>query len=273
MSADEPRTNVVIGAASGMGAAVAARMAGRGPLLLADRDVDALERVAQTLDPVPAIMVCDITDPAQVAAVVERTGRLGGLVLTAGLSPSMAPGRRIWAVNLVAAARVVDGFEAIAGAGSAAVCFASMAAHLSPSAEAIDRAIDEPSSPAFYDALAAAGVDPDQPQLAYAISKRGVIRLVQRRASAWGERGARLVSLSPGIIDTGMGQLEAANEPAMARMVETSPLRRMARPEEVAAVAVFLVSAEASFMSGVDVLVDGGAVASLAGAGRAAAPQ
>lgn len=270
MSGDEPRTNVVIGAGSGMGAAVAERLAGRGRLLLADRDEAGLERVAASLEPAPATMPCDITDRSQVAALVERTGRLGGLVLTAGLSPSMASGRRIFQVNLVATAHVVHGFEAVAGAGSAAVCFSSMAAHLSPASDAVDRVVDDPESPGFFAALAAAGVDPEQPQLAYAISKRGVIRLVQRRATAWGRRGARLLSLSPGIIDTGMGQLEAANEPAMAQMVAASPLGRMARPEEVAAVAVFLVSPEASFMTGIDVLVDGGAVAVLAGAGRAA---
>ena len=57
-----------------------------------------------------------------------------------------------------------------------------------------------------------------------------------------------------------MGQLEAANEPAMAEMVKASPLGRMAQPEEVAAVAEFLTSDAASFMTGTDVLVDGGLI-------------
>jgi NAD(P)-dependent dehydrogenase (short-subunit alcohol dehydrogenase family) len=84
---------------------------------------------------------------------------------------------------------------------------------------------------------------------------------VRSRALRWGAKGARLLSLSPGIVDTGMGRLEASNEPAMATMVETSALRREGRPEEIAAVAAFLVSDAASFMTGTDVLVDGGSIA------------
>jgi NAD(P)-dependent dehydrogenase (short-subunit alcohol dehydrogenase family) len=80
-----------------------------------------------------------------------------------------------------------------------------------------------------------------------------------------------LVSVSPGIIDTPMGQLEAANEPAMADMVSGSALARQGRPEEVAAVAVFLASDAASFVTGTDVLVDGGAVAGQRTAGWTAA--
>ena len=88
-----------------------------------------------------------------------------------------------------------------------------------------------------------------------------MIRLVERRARAWGAAGARLVSLSPGVIDTPMGRLEDANETAMAEMVARSAQAREGRPEEVAAVADFLVSDAASFITGTDVLVDGGVVA------------
>jgi NAD(P)-dependent dehydrogenase (short-subunit alcohol dehydrogenase family) len=89
------------------------------------------------------------------------------------------------------------------------------------------------------------------------------VRLVQREARAWGESGARLLSVSPGIVDTPMGRLEAANEPAMAAMVERSALGRMLQPEEIAAVVAFLVSPAASALTGTDVLVDGGAVAGI----------
>ena len=129
---------------------------------------------------------------------------------------------------------MVRSFEPTLAEGSAAVVFASSAAHSVPGDPAIDALLDEPSSPTLLDDLAAAGLA-DHPGLAYAVSKRGVIRLVQRHARTWGRAGARLVSLSPGIIDTPMGRLESASQPMMAEMVAGSALPREGRPEEIAA--------------------------------------
>ena len=254
-------TNVVVGAASGMGAAVARLLAPQGPLLLADLDATSLDAVAAELGGDVQVQACDITVPADRDALAGAIGQLGALVVTAGLSPSMAGGRRIYDVNLVATAALVRALEPTLGPGSAGVVFASMAGHMIPPSPEVDAVLDRPDAPTFFDDLAALGFDVDEPQLAYAISKRGVIRLARRESLRWGTHGARLLSLSPGIVDTGMGRLEAEHEPAMAGMVDNSPLGRMATPEELAKVAAFLVSDAASFMTGTDVLVDGGAVA------------
>jgi NAD(P)-dependent dehydrogenase (short-subunit alcohol dehydrogenase family) len=253
-------TNVVIGAASGMGAAVATLLAPRGALLLADRDDARLGEVASHLGGAVTTISCDITSAADVDAVVRATGQLGALVVTAGLSPTMASGRPIYEVNLVGTARVIRSFEPALRPGSVAVCFSSMAGHWAPASPAVEDVLDDPESPAFFDRLASIGIDADDPAIAYALSKYGVLRLVRHHVRAWGSRGGRLLSLSPGIVDTDMGRQEAAQQPVMAEMVGSSPLARMARPEEVAAVAVFLASDAASFMTGTDVLVDGGVV-------------
>jgi NAD(P)-dependent dehydrogenase (short-subunit alcohol dehydrogenase family) len=262
MSRAEP-AHVVVGAASGMGAAVASLLAPRGALVLADRDAERLAGLAAKLGPRVTATPCDVTVAAQVDALRAAVGRVGALVVTAGLSPSMAGGRHIFEVNLRGVERVVRAFEGAIGAGSAALCFASVAGHMLAPAPAIDAVLEDPLSETFFDDVAKQGFDPDNPQLAYVLSKRGVRRLVQRHAAAWGAKGARILSLSPGIVDTGMGRLEAENQPMMAGMVASSALARMGRAEEVAAVAAFLVSGAASFMTGTDVLVDGGALAAL----------
>jgi NAD(P)-dependent dehydrogenase (short-subunit alcohol dehydrogenase family) len=124
----------------------------------------------------------------------------------------------------------------------------------------LDVQIDAAATPETVETSLACSPTPGS---AYSVSKRGVHLLAQREAAALGRRGARVVSISPGIIDTPMGRLELETHAVMRTMVETSPLARLARAEEVAAVAVFLCSPGASFMTGVDVLVDGGSIASL----------
>ena len=127
-------TDVVIGAGSGMGAAVARRLAERGnPLLLADRDEAAAAAVAGDLDGDVSTMACDITDDEAVAALTERVGTIGALVVTAGISPTMADGRTVVAVDLIAMDAVVAAFQARCLApGSVGVCFASSASYSIP---------------------------------------------------------------------------------------------------------------------------------------------
>jgi NAD(P)-dependent dehydrogenase (short-subunit alcohol dehydrogenase family) len=245
-----------------MGEAIATLLRPRGRrLLLADIDVRAAERVAADLGGDAEVVGCDVGSADDVEALAAATGPLGVLVVTAGLSPTMAPGRRIYEVDLIGPARLVRAFEPTVGPGSVAVLLASMAAHLVPAAAEVDAVLDDPLDPSFIDRVSALGFDVDEPGFAYALAKRGLIRLVRRDAIRWGRRGGRLLSLSPGVVDTPMGRAEAASEPAMATMVDKSALGRMLTAQEVAAVVAFLVSDAASGMTAVDVLVDGGAVA------------
>jgi NAD(P)-dependent dehydrogenase (short-subunit alcohol dehydrogenase family) len=257
---------LVIGAASGMGEAVARRFAGAARpgdrLLLADVSAERLDSLAGALG--AEQIRCDITSDADVTAIAERLGEIDAAVLTAGLSPTMASGRTILDVNLTGTARVAETLLPHMRSGGALVCFASTAGHYLDSSH-LNAILDEPRSSGLYEALVGAGTNLEDTGIAYSVSKFGVRRYVRKAAPAFGARGARIVSISPGIIETPMGAQEFANQPYMKTLVETSPLKRQGSADEVAAVAYFLVSPEASFVTGVDLLVDGGSVATVLG--------
>jgi NAD(P)-dependent dehydrogenase (short-subunit alcohol dehydrogenase family) len=256
-------STVVVGAGSGMGAAVARELAPRGPLVVADRNLEGVKGVAADIGGDVEAIGCDVTDAGQVQALVDAVDDLDALVMTAGLSGSMAPGRTIFEVNLIGTARVLAAFEPRLRPGSVGVCFASMSGHRVPDTGPLMAALDDPLADGFFDRFTALGVDPDAPQFAYPMSKRGIHRLVRRLAPSWGARGARIMSVSPGINDTPMNRLDESRHPIMAEMIASSPLGRRGTPEEVAKVVAFLTSDDASFMTGSDVLVDGGMVATI----------
>lgn len=274
-----PGCTVVTGAARGIGAATARAFAREGRrLVLCDLDGRALDDTLRSLGAssgAAVVLAGDLTSPGfrdALALAVERAGGLAALAHVAGISGTMADARRILDVNLVATARLLETLLPLAGEAAAAVCVASQAGHLvarGMSAE-IRAVIDEPLAPDFLARIeAAAGPVATAPAGAYALSKWGVQRLVVAQAPAWGRRGARLVSLSPGIVDTGMGHDElAAHGDAMRAILAKTPVgARMGRPEELAAVIAFLCSGAASFVSGVDWLVDGGSTNQVIGLG------
>jgi NAD(P)-dependent dehydrogenase (short-subunit alcohol dehydrogenase family) len=200
---------------------------------------------------------CDISNPAQIDALLAAAGKLDALVITAGVSGSQAPGRRILGVNLTGVARVLRAAEPLLGEGSVGIVVASQSGYMVPDVPEMFAVIDDPLAPDFVDKLSNF-IDVDVPSLAYQLSKRGVHRMVRRLARAWGQKGARILSVSPGINDTPMNHAEEAKSPVMQEMIKACPLGRRGTPEEIANVIAFLTSPDASYMTGSDVLVDGG---------------
>lgn len=266
---------VVTGAGRGMGLACARKIAPTvDTLVLVDRDVDGLDSVAQELRGQVEIVPLgiDVSDRDAVASLVQvaEHGSLSAISHAAGVSPTMASWRAIFEVDLVGTALVIDALTPLVGPGTAAVCFASMAGHfavMNPN-PAGESALDDPLDPSFLEKIAEAfGPSIEDPGQAYSWAKCGVHRLVQRVAVGWGRKQARICSISPGMIDTPQGRQEAAAQPAMAVLLEHTPLGREGTAEELAAVVAFLVSDAASFITGTDVLVDGGVCAAVKGMG------
>jgi NAD(P)-dependent dehydrogenase (short-subunit alcohol dehydrogenase family) len=187
----------------------------------------------------------------------------------------MADWRRIFTVDLVGTALLAEILRPLVTMGTAMVCFASMAATFlgDDSPPDADAALDEPLDERLLDRLhEALGTAIEDPGTAYAFAKRGVRRFVEQEAVRVGPAGGRVCSVSPGIIDTPQGRQEAEQQPFMAVIRERTPLGRLGRAEEVAGVVAFALSDEASFLTGVDLLVDGGAVAALRGPAGAGSP-
>lgn len=269
---------IATGAGRGMGYACAQRMVGTvDVLLLVDLDTDALAGVAAELGTDSTRVepfVLDVTDTDgldRLAARVAELGTLRSVAHAAGISPTMADWRRIFAVDLVGTALLARALRPLAVAGTASVYFASMAPNIGRMQATPEQAaaLADPLAADFFDRIReAVGETIENPGVAYAWAKYGVQQFAREEAVRLGAVGARACSVSPGIIDTPQGRQEADHNESMAGMVKTTPLGRTGRAEELAAVVTFLLSDEASFVNGTDVLVDGGIVAALAGQPR-----
>lgn len=267
---------VVTGAARGMGWACAELLSNSvDVIVLVDLDDEGLDAAAKALEHASAsvsLFSADVTYQErmhQLAQHVSSLGRLRAVVHAAGISPTMADWRRVLEVDAVGSANLLDAFRPLNGLGTATVCFSSMADDLvlGWDRREADASLDDPLRPGWIDGVrAAVGPSLEDSASAYAWAKRAVRRLVRHEAVRLGPLGARIVSVAPGMIDTPQGQQEWDHQPLMKALLDMSPITRLGEPAEVARVVEFLVSDAASFLTGTDILIDGGVVAAVLGA-------
>ncbi len=260
---------VVIGAGT-MGMAVARRLAQRYRVLLADLRGDhaGAQAAAMREEGCDARgIACDVTDPAAVSALAAKVAELGGLgtlAHVAGLSPSLGDYAAIMRVNLTGVALVAEALLPLAQQGSSAILVASLAAHNFRPSDEVIAVLQNPASPDLAERLSSViGAEAATPQMAYVYSKWGVLSYARKQAAAWGAKGARIMSLSPGLIATSQGALEFEKSAGKKAMYAQSPLAREGTMLEIADAVEFLGSERASFISGTDLLVDGGLAGAL----------
>lgn len=260
---------VVIGAGS-IGQAIARRVASGRTVLLSDLRPEAAERAAQTLldagFEVQTAQV-DVASAESVRALARRADGMGDVthvIQTAGVSPAQAPPQTVIAVDLVGTALVLEEFGRIIAPGGAGIVISSQAGHMIPPLPAeqnqalANAPVEELADLPFVQAV-------ENSMAAYCLAKRANSLRVQAQALAWGERGARLNAMSPGIIMTPLAreELESPAAQAYRTMIETSPARRVGTPDEIGEAAAFLM--RAGFVTGSDLLIDGGVIAAMAG--------
>jgi NAD(P)-dependent dehydrogenase (short-subunit alcohol dehydrogenase family) len=261
---------VVVTGIGGMGQAVARRLGSGCSLVLADVSEARVGPFADTLRTDGYVVhtvrtdVSSRDDLAVLARTANDLGPLRCIVHTAGVSPVQASAEQIVAVDLIGTARLLDAFEPYVRRRTVAVCIASMAGTLTQlDAETLHLLATTPTDELHTLAV----LDPSamDPGIAYSVAKRAVQVRVETAALAWGRRGGRVVSISPGIIATPQGNEELAGPSGdtMRQMIGMSALGRLGTPEDIAAAVEFLVSPAASLITGTDVLVDGGIVAAI----------
>jgi NAD(P)-dependent dehydrogenase (short-subunit alcohol dehydrogenase family) len=256
----------------GMGHAIARRLGAGKTVLLADYNEAALASVAESLSAdghhVESRSV-DVASPKSVHGLAEYAVSLGNVTQiahTAGLSPSQASAEAILAVDLLGVALVLDAFGEIVAPGGAGVVIASMAGHMFPplTAEQEHALAHTPTG----ELLGLEYVSPQEitePGIAYGIAKQANHIRVRAASAHWGRRGARINSISPGIISTPMGQQELASPvgDGMRSMIAMSGTGRIGTPDDIAAATAFLLGPDATFITGTDLLVDGGVIAAV----------
>jgi NAD(P)-dependent dehydrogenase (short-subunit alcohol dehydrogenase family) len=260
---------VVIGPGQ-IGQAIARRIGVGKHVLLADLRQEKANAAAEVLSNAGyevSVATVDASSRDAVHTLVETATGLGevtGLIHAAGVSPTQASVATILKVDLYGTALVLEEFGNVIALGGAGVVIASQSGHrLPPLTVEQNKAL---ATTPVEELLGLPFLQPDQiadTLHAYQISKRGNSLRVMAQAVRWGKRGARLNTISPGIIITPLAkdELTGPRGAGYRRMIELSAAGRAGTPDEVATVGALLMGPDGGFITGSDFLMDGGVTA------------
>lgn len=254
-----------------MGTAIVRRIAAGKIILLGDISEKNLDKTATELrygGYEVHTQIVDATDRASVQAFAKKAASLGLVkyfIDTAGASPNQASPEHIVKLDLVSTAIAIDEFGKVIAEGGAGLIVSSQTGYMMNFSQEIEQQLamtptEELADLPFVknDAVANSGI-------AYIAAKRcNHLRVRTAAATTWADRRARINSISPGIIVTPLAydEFNAAGE-GYQKMIEASPARRVGTADEIAAAGAFLLGEEAGFITGTDLLMDGGVIAAM----------
>lgn len=261
----------LLGAGS-MGTAIVERVGSNRTILLGDISEQSLKNSAEKLQYsgyAVETMIVDAKDRDSLYAFAKRASELGPVkyfINTAGASPNQANPQHIIDLDLIGSAYALDAFGEVMMKGGAGLLISSMTGYMLPEPLGNQKDYELTMTPSDklkdlsflqHDAVPNSGV-------AYVLAKHANHLRVMKAAMDWGKRGARINTISPGIVVTPLAydEFNAAGD-AYQQMIESSPAKRVGNPAEIATAAAYLLSDEASFITGTDLLIDGGMIAAI----------
>ena len=261
---------VLIGAGQ-LGMAIARRMGYGNKIFVADWKLENANTIARIMkeagfDVVPFLV--DISSKTSILELIEaaqKEGEISMFINAAGLSPSQASVEQILQVDLYGTAVLLEEFGKVIKRGGTGVTISSQSGHRMPALSPdIDRQLALSPTDELLDLEVLQPENIEDTLHAYQMAKRCNVKRVMAEAVKWGERGARVNSISPGIIITPLA-LDEINGPRgefYKNMFAKCPAGRPGIADEVANVAELLLSEKGAFITGADFLIDGGATAS-----------
>ncbi|MTH66483.1 SDR family NAD(P)-dependent oxidoreductase [Paracoccus shanxieyensis] len=240
---------VITGAAGGIGQSLARAFAAEGArVALLDRRTDGLDDLATELGGGAFALACDMSDAGDIVRAATRLEAMGGADILINNAAILRPGP----------------LDSVSAVDWSAMLQINLTGYLL-AAQAFGRAMLARGEGALVHVASIAGTEPQPASGAYSTSKAATLMLSRQLAQEWGPRGVRSNCISPGLVRTPLSEAFYADAEVKSRREQMVPLRRIATPDDMADVALFLASPKAAYVTGQDIVVDGGLSQALMG--------
>lgn len=245
----EGKTAVITGAGGGIGQALARAFAGEGVrVVLIDRDEERTGPLATELGNGSFALSCDLSKASNIAVAAEKVEAEGGADMIVNNAGILRPGA----------------LESVAEDDWSAMLSVNLTGYLA-TAQAFGKSMIAKGEGTLVHVASIAGTQPQPASGAYSASKAAILMLSRQLAYEWGPKGIRSNTISPGLVRTPLSEPFYRDAQVKAKRESMVPLRRIAEPKDMADVALFLASPRSSYVSGQDIVVDGGLSQTLMG--------